>query len=89
MSWRVDFSARSLKFLTQNHLSEDFILIEVMLTLKKFQGEDININIKKLKGDWTGFYRIRSGKLRIIVEFNFENHQAYIEAVDWRGNIYK
>lgn len=51
MSWQVDFSPRSLKFLVQNHLNEDFILIEVRLAIKKFQGEDININIKRLKGE--------------------------------------
>ncbi len=89
MSWRVDFSSRSLKFLAQNNLSEDFILREIELALRKFQGENININIKKLKGEWRGFYRIRSGKLRAIVEFNFDLRQAYIEAVDWRGNVYK
>lgn len=89
MSWRVEFSSRSLKFLMQNHISEDFILTEIRLALKKFHGEDININIKRLKGEWVGFYRIRSGKLRIILEFNFELRQAYVEAIDWRGNVYK
>ena len=89
MNWRVDFSSRSLKFLAQNHLSEDFIVAEIKLALKKFQGEDINVNIKRLKGEWEGFYRIRSGKLRVIVEFNFELRQAYVEAIDWRGNVYK
>lgn len=89
MSWRVDFSSRALKFLVQNHLSEDFILTEVRLALKKFQGEDINIDIKRLKGEWAGFYRIRAGKLRIIVEFNFELHQVYVDAIDWRGEVYK
>ncbi|HEY4611606.1 MAG TPA: type II toxin-antitoxin system RelE/ParE family toxin [Bacteroidota bacterium] len=89
MSWKVDFSPRALKFLYQNNMNEDVILEKVSLALKKFQGEDVNIDIKKLKGEWLGFYRIRSAKLRIIVEVQFDLQRAYIEAIDWRGNIYK
>ena len=57
--------------------------------MRKFKGEDININIKKLRGEWEGFYRIRFGKLRIIAEFQFEGCRAYIERIDWRGSVYK
>jgi mRNA interferase RelE/StbE len=57
--------------------------------LKKLKGEDINVDIKKLKGKWEGFYRIRFGRLRIIVEFQFQDNRVYIERIDWRGNIYK
>ena len=34
-------------------------------------------------------YRIRSGRLRIITEFQFEIYRAYIDTIDWRGNAYK
>jgi mRNA interferase RelE/StbE len=69
MNWRIDFSPNSLKFLEKNNLKEDFIIEKIKLALRKFKGENININIKKLKGEWEGFYRIRSGQLRIIAEF--------------------
>ncbi len=89
MSWRIDFSPSSLKFLNRNKLSENFIIDKIKLVLRKFEGEAININIKKLGGEWEGFYRIRSGRLRIIVEFQFQQNHAYIEEIDWRGNVYK
>lgn len=89
MNWRIDFSASSLKFLKQNNLEENFVIDKIQLTLRKFKGENANINIRKLSGEWEGFYRIRSGKLRIIVEFQFEQNRAYIEEIDWRGNVYK
>ena len=89
MNWRVDFSKDALKFLDQNNLKEDFIIDKIKLALRKFKGEDINIDIKKLRGEWEGFYRIRFGKLRIIVEFQFETCGAYIDKVDWRGSAYK
>lgn len=89
MKWRIDFSKNSLRFLADNHLEEIFIIEKIKLALRKFAGEDININIKKLKGEWEGFYRIRDGKLRIIIEFYFDTNRAYIEEIDWRGNVYK
>jgi len=89
MNWQIDFSLNSLKFLKKNNLKENFIIEEIKLVLRKFKGEDVNINVKKLKGEWKGFYRIRSGKIRIIAEFQFEQNRVYIEEIDWRGNIYK
>lgn len=89
MNWRIDFSADSLKFFNKNNIKEDFIIEKIRLVLRKFKGENINIDVKKLKGDWEGLYRIRSGRLRIIVEFQFEQNRVYIEAIDWRGNVYK
>ena len=89
MNWRVDFSADSLKFLIRNKIDEIFIVEKIKFALRKFQGENVNVNIKKLGGEWDGFYRIRFGKLRIILEFQFEFCRVYIEKIDWRGNIYK
>lgn len=89
MKWRIDFSKDSLKFLEKNNLQENFIIDKIKLTLRKFKGENVNINVKRLSGEWERFYRIRSGRLRIIIEFQFEQNRAYIEEIDWRGNVYK
>jgi mRNA-degrading endonuclease RelE of RelBE toxin-antitoxin system len=78
-----------LKFLKKNDVNEDYIVAKIKLALRKLRGENVNINIKKLKGEWSGFYRIKAGKLRIIVEFLFHKNIAYIERIDWRGNVYK
>ncbi len=89
MNWRIDFSRDSLKFLEKNNLQEDFIIDKIKLASRKFKGEDINIDIRKLRGEWEGFYRIRFGRLRIIAEFQFEYFRVYVEKIDWRGNVYK
>ena len=89
MNWRIDFSANSLKFLNKNNINVSFIIDKIKLAFLKFKGESVNIDIKKLKGGWEGFYRIRSGKIRIIIEFQFEQSRAYIEEIDWRGKAYK
>jgi len=89
MSWRIDFSSNSLKFLKKNNLEENFIIEKIKLVLLRFKGEKVNVDVKKLKGKWEGFYRIRSGRLRVIAEFQFEKNRIYIEEIDWRGNAYK
>ncbi|MDP2926768.1 MAG: hypothetical protein Q8N65_01370 [bacterium] len=89
MTWRIDLSKNAEKFISKNELTLDEVRELVGKAIYYFQGEDININIKKLKGDWKGFYRIRTGRMRIIVEFNFENLVLFIEEIDWRGNVYK
>ena len=89
MKFSVEFSASSLKFLKENSLVEGFVVEKLTVAIRKFKGEDVNIDIKKLKGEWEGFYRIRVGKVRIIVEFQFEQNRIFVEEIDWRGNIYK
>jgi len=89
MKWTIEFSDDSLKFLKKNNVNEDYIVAKIKLVLRKLRGENVNINIKKPRGELLGFYRIKAGKLRIIVEFRFNNNISYIERIDWRGNIYK
>lgn len=89
MNWRVAFSPDALKFLERNNLDERIIVEKVSDAVRLFNGERVNINIRKLGGEWEGFYRIRKGKIRIIAEFRFNSFVAHIEKVDWRGNVYK
>jgi len=89
MSWRIDTSKNAEKFLSKNELTIDEVREVISRAVRFFQGEDVNVNIKKLKGRWAGFYRVRTGRIRIIAEFNFENLVVSIEEIDWRGNAYK
>lgn len=52
-------------------------------------GKDENIDVKKMKGDWKGYHRIRIGKTRIILKTDFEKKIIIIDRIDFRGNIYK
>jgi mRNA-degrading endonuclease RelE of RelBE toxin-antitoxin system len=89
MNWIVGFSSSSLKFLKKNNLSEDLIIEKIKLALRRFKGEQINIDIKKLGGKWEEFYRIRVGEMRIILDFQFRNYKVFVEEIDWRGGLYK
>ena len=89
MIWRVDLSRDAEKFVQANRIEKEEALALIGKAIQRFQGESINIDLKKLKGAWQGFYRIRMGKMRIIAEFDFENSAVFIEQIDWRGNVYK
>jgi len=52
MNWKIDFSKDSLKFLEHNNLKEDVVTDKVRIALRKFKGENVNVNIKKLSGKW-------------------------------------
>ena len=89
MNWSIAFSKQAEKFLEKNTFSRKDIFELIRSALKKFQGEKVNIDIKKLKGEWEGFHRIRKGKARIIAEFNFDDSSIFVEVIDWRGEVYK
>ncbi|KIM13013.1 MAG: hypothetical protein KU38_02935 [Sulfurovum sp. FS08-3] len=53
--------------------------------------EDINVDVKNLKGNLKDYYRVRQGKVRIL--FEFQNNTIIIKAIvndiDFRGDVYK
>ena len=67
---------------------KELIIKAVKKIIKK---EDINIDLKRLQGNLNNFYRIRSGKIRIL--FELENNEikiiAIINDIDFRGDVYK
>ena len=44
--------------------------------------------LKGLKGDLSGKYRLRSGKLRAILELDENQKTIFVERVEYRGNVY-
>ncbi len=88
MKWHVDLAKHASSFIEVNHIPKERIFNVIADAIKNFQGEVILIDIRKMKGEWEGFYRIRKGRWRIIAEFNFSNNSVFIEDIDWRGNIY-
>ena len=88
MKWEIGFSREAEKFLKRENIRSEAVA-EITKFLKRMKGEPVSVDVKKLKGDWQGFYRIRKGKLRIIFELNFEEHLIYVARVDHRGGVYK
>lgn len=88
MKWRIDYSRDAEKFVEKQN-----IRIEIREELKKFlmkmKGENVNIDLKKLSGEWEGYYRLRKGKLRIIFEPSKTDKVLFVEKIDFRGDVYK
>lgn len=42
-----------------------------------------------MKGDWDGFYRLRSGKIRIILSIDVDKQVIYVERIGFRGDVFK
>ena len=88
MKWTVRYSKQTSKFLEKNSI--DSLDSDIRKAIKKVViMENTNINIKKMKGEWKGFYRIRQGDLRIIMRFEAEKKIVFVHRIGWRGNVYK
>ena len=55
MAWLVELSKEANKFIKKNNIPEAEISEDFKKILKKLQGENINIDIKRLKGKWWDF----------------------------------
>lgn len=88
-NWKIRISKQADNFLAIQNLDNGFVEKYISLALQKFQRQDVNVQIKKLSGKWEGFYRIRSGKIRIVCSFDFNLKIVCIEEIDFRGNSYK
>jgi len=88
MKWRVEYSKEAEKFIKKQDVHT-----EVTEQLKKFlikiTGGNVNIDLKKLVGNWDGYYRLRKGRLRIIFEVNKDERVLFVEKIDFRGEVYK
>ena len=88
MKWQIEFAKQAVTFVDRNNISKEQIFYLIRDAIRNFQGERVSIDIRKMKGQWQGFYRIRKGKWRLIAEFDFDTNSVFIENIDWRGNIY-
>ena len=94
MNLEIHYLKRADKFFLKNSTifskekSKELIIKSLKKLLLK---EDVNIDVKRLKGSFQKFYRIRSGKIRILFELKDESIKiiAIVNDIDFRGNIYK
>ncbi|WP_194174991.1 type II toxin-antitoxin system RelE family toxin [Desulfofundulus thermobenzoicus] len=48
-----------------------------------------DLDVKKLHGEYKGYYRLRIGEVRLIYTIDRENGLVYIDALAHRGGAYK
>jgi mRNA interferase RelE/StbE len=90
----VKFRKQAVKFL-QKANSEDVAKIQNQLNqlLIAIEQQGIipftELDIKKMRGDWEGFYRLRVGKMRVIFIVDFDSAELEIYTIGARGDVYK
>lgn len=88
MKWSIEYSRDAERFIEKQNI-RIVVREELRKFLIKMKGGNVNIDLKKLTGDWTGYYRLRKGKLRIIFEVNKIEKNLFVEKIDFRGDVYK
>jgi len=94
MNLEIQYLKKVDKFFSKNShiLSKEKTKDLIVKSIKKIIfKEDINVDVKQLKGDLDQYYRVRSGKMRILFELENDNVKviAIVSDIDFRGDIYK
>ena len=90
----VKFHKQAIKFL-QRANPEDVANIQAQLRQLLIAVEEQGIipftvlDIKKMKGEWDGFYRLRVGKIRVIFTVSLDYTDIEIHRIGARGDVYK
>jgi len=87
--WKIDLSKQADKFIEKENVDEDEILFLVQKFINYSKGLDENIDVKKMKGNWRGYHRIKIGKVRMILKVDFKERQILVDRIDYRGRVYK
>jgi len=90
----IKFRSSATKFLEKASLEDIERIREKLNQILSFVEEQgiiplSELDIKKMKGDWKGFYRLRIGKIRIIFSVNLDFSEIEVYAIGTRGDIYK
>ena len=90
----IKFRKNAIKFLEKANLEDVEKIQEKISQLLAFVEEQAiipftELDIKKMKGDWEGFYRLRIGKIRIVFTVNTQSGEVEIFTIGARGDVYK
>jgi len=92
MNVEIRYSKASMKFLQKHvHLLtlDETEQLLIMAIKNIFQHARANVDVKPLRGEWQGYYRVRKGKMRIIFSAQqTETLCVTVHAIDFRGNVY-
>jgi mRNA interferase RelE/StbE len=93
-SMAIKFRKSAVKFIekidadTLNRIQE-----ELQKLLRAVEEQNVipftDLDIKQMKGDWKGFYRLRVGKVRLIFTIDSASGDIEVYAIGNRGDIYK
>ncbi len=87
--WQIELSRQADKFTKKENIKDNEILNLIKKVINHSKGLAENIDVKKMKGKWKGYHRIKIGKIRMILKIDFKNKISFIDKIDFRGDVYK
>ena len=93
MEWRIRIHRRAYRFLERLHEDKRRNIEEKLKKLVKALESGVlpyrRLDIRRLRGEWEGFLRLRVGNIRIIFKIDFETKTIYIYHIHYRESAYK
>jgi len=91
---RIRLHSRVIKFLGKRDKEDkERVRLKLKSLLSSVEAKGIipfkELDIKQLDGEWKGFVRMRTGKIRIIFQINKEEELLLVHQMDYRGDVYK
>ena len=88
--WRIELSKESRKYLNR---SEKRVVSSIFNKINSFREwlehrGPLTVDVKRLKGNWEGFYRIRLGNNRILFSLDREVKIIRVHDIGHRGDVY-
>jgi len=89
--WEYEFSKESIKALEGlNTKTRDLVKKKIKNIGEWLDNRDfLQVDVKKLKGRWKGFYRLRIGRIRVIITIDEKNELIRVYEMGFRGDVYK
>ncbi|AAB90153.1 type II toxin-antitoxin system RelE family toxin [Archaeoglobus fulgidus] len=92
MAWKVRYHKKAIKFLEKLDEGKRSILLSKIQELVNSLESGVlpiqRMDIKRLKGVWDGFLRLRVGEVRIIFKINVEDETIFIYSIHFREKVY-
>ncbi|MCK6620873.1 MAG: type II toxin-antitoxin system RelE/ParE family toxin [Calditrichaceae bacterium] len=90
---RIKVSRSAVKFIEKiTEKDKDRIRQKISTLVLAIEEQGIipfrEMDIKKLSGDWAGFFRMRVGKMRVIFKIDREADELWVYEIDFRGDVY-
>ncbi len=92
MEWKLIYHRNAIKFLKklEKEKREHILgkLYELVNSMEKGIFPIRTMDIKRLKGKWEGFFRLRVGELRIIFRIDVESKKILVYNIHFREKSY-
>ena len=93
MEWTIKYHKNARRFLENLDKHRRELVLNRLNELKSSFREGIfpirSMDIKKLKGKWRGFFRLRVGEMRVIFRVDISRKEILVYNIHFRGRVYQ